>query len=236
MCFSAGEYLGIPACVDDPREVLDSTHENLGNIPLEILTYLSTYLTHIVDETLLDGLYQGTAMGCINNLTEIQAGLERISNTPIPVAYSIAIAQVTWVYVLLLPMQLWNFLGWLTIPGTIFAAYIILSFERIGREIEDPFGTDVNDLPQDQYCRELAADFDVLTRSPAPTAREWMPVAANKVLYPLSLTGYDSWVGRSLAEIREALRVKAITRATTRVAKKFMPDEETPLLLGEDRV
>lgn len=193
------------------------------------MTYLSTYIKHVADQKLLDGMHQGTAMGCITNLTEIQGGLERISNTPIPVAYSIAIAQVTWVYVLLLPMQLWHFLGWFTIPGTMFASYIILSFERIGREIEDPFGTDVNDLPQDQYCRELAADFDVLTRAPATQAHEWMHVGANKVLYPLSLTGFDSWVDRSLAEIREALRVKAITRATTRLGPR-MPDEETPLL------
>lgn len=227
---SAGEYLGIPICATDPREILEATGENLGNLPLEMLTYLTTYLQHIIhDEKLLDGLHQGTAMGCVNNLTEIQGGLERISNTPIPVAYSIAIAQVTWVYVLLLPVQLWHFLGWFTIPGTIFAAYIILSFERIGREIEDPFGTDVNDLPLDQYCRELTADFDVLTRAPAPAATEWMPSAANKVLYPLSLTGYNAWVDRSLAEIREALRVKAITRATTRV-RTVLPDEETPLL------
>lgn len=221
--------MGIPACEENPREVLEASNDNLGNLPLEILTYLSTYIKHVADEKLLDGAHVGTAMGCLTNLTEIQGGLERISNTPIPVAYSIAIAQVTWVYVLLLPMQLWNFLGWLTIPGTVFASYIILSFERIGREIEDPFGHDVNDLPLDQYCRELAADFDVLTRAPAAPPPRWMGGAANKVLYPLSLTGYDSWVARPLAEIREALRVKAITRATTRV-RRDGPDEETPLL------
>lgn len=227
---SAGEYLGIPACASDPRAILESTTDNLGNLPLELLTYLSTYIKHVADEGLLDGPHLGTAMGCINNLTEIQGGLERISNTPIPVAYSIAIAQVTWVYVLLLPLQLWHFLGWLTIPGTLFAAYIILSFERIGREIEDPFGRDVNDLPLDQYCRELAADADVLTRAPAAEAPRWVAGRENKVMYPLSLTGYDEWAGRGLAEIREALRVKAITRATTRVRKEVVPDEETPLL------
>lgn len=213
----------------DPRAALEDAADNLGNLPLETLTYLSTYIKHIVDQKLLDGLHQGSAMGCITNLTEILAGLERISSTPIPVAYSIAIAQVTWAYVLLLPMQLWNFLGWLTIPGSLFAAYIILSFERIGREIEDPFGTDVNDLPLDQYCRELQADFDILTRAPSPEATHWMVSSANKVLYPLSMTGFDSWADRSLDEIREALRVKAITRATTRV-RTSLPDECSPLL------
>lgn len=196
---------------------------------MEILTYLTTYVKHIVEEQTLDGLHQGSAMTCITNLTEIQAGLERISNTPIPVAYSIAIAQVTWVYVLLLPLQLWNFLGWLTIPGTLFAAYIVLSFERIGREIEDPFGTDVNDLSLEQFCRDLSADLDVLTRCPAPDVSDWMHTSTNKVLYPVSLTGFDAWKDRSVAEIREALRVKASTRATTRV-NTGAPTESTPLL------
>lgn len=199
-------------------------------MPLEILTHLSSYMKHVVDENILDGLHRASAMACITDLTEIQGCLERISNTPIPIAYSIAIAQITWVYVLLLPFQLWNFLGWLTIPGTLFAAYIILSFERIGREIEDPFGFDVNDLPLDRFCNELAADLDVLTRAPAPEVKAWMASPMNTPMYPLSMAGFDSWVGRSLGEIREALRVKASTRSTTRVGLAARVSEDTPLL------
>lgn len=215
--------------VEDPRAVVDSATENLGNLPLEVMGYLSTYMKHVAEQSTLPSQYQGSIMDCIKNLGEIQVGLERISNTPIPIAYSITIAQVTWVYILLLPLQLWNFLGWLTIPGTLFAAYIVLSFERVGREIEDPFGTDVNDLPLDEYCRELSADFDVLTRAPAPQAKDWVTAPANRVLYPLSMASFESWENRSLGEIREALRVKASTRATTRFGT-HTATENTPLL------
>jgi hypothetical protein len=44
-------------------------------------------------------------------------GAERVLNTPLPLAYSILISQITWIYVLVLPFQLFNELGWLTIPG-----------------------------------------------------------------------------------------------------------------------
>lgn len=199
-------------------------------MPLEILTHLTSYVKHVADENIIDPRHIGAAMSCVTDLTEIQGCLERISNTPIPIAYSIAIAQITWVYILLLPLQLWNFLGWVTIPGTLFAAYIILSFERIGREIEDPFGFDVNDLPLDDYCRELAADLDVLTREPAPEVTGWMASPANKVMYPLSMAGFDSWSERSLGEIREALRVKASTRSRTRMGPAAVVNESTPLL------
>jgi hypothetical protein len=73
--------------------------------------------------------------------------MDRVLATPLPIAYSIAISQITWVYVMLLPFQLWDDLRWITIPGCIFAAYIIIGLASIGREIENPFGHDVNDLP-----------------------------------------------------------------------------------------
>ena len=80
-------------------------------------------------------------------INDVLTGTERVLNTPLPIEHSIAIEQITWVYILLLPFQLYKPLGWVTISGTLFAAYIILGIALIGREIENPFGNDVNDLP-----------------------------------------------------------------------------------------
>ena len=55
----------------------------------------------------------------------------------------------------MLPFQLYSKLSWVAIPGTVVAAYIILGLAAIGREIEDPFGSDVNDLDLDKYCQSL---------------------------------------------------------------------------------
>jgi hypothetical protein len=111
----------------------------------------------------------------------------------------------------MLPFQLWDALRWVTIPGTIFAAYIILGIAAIGREIENPFGMDVNDLPLDAYCEELAADIDIISSAPKMETEEWVRKAENLVLFPLSNKGYEAWVKRSKGEIREALMTK--TRA-----------------------
>ena len=40
----AGEYLGISFAESNPRKVIKRSNKNLGNLPLEILTYLSAYL------------------------------------------------------------------------------------------------------------------------------------------------------------------------------------------------
>lgn len=211
---SAGEYLGVSFAESNPRKLIKRSKDNLGNIPLEILNYLSAYM----DEVMTNGqlalpVHQSNVMSNITALAEVLTGTERVLNTPVPVAYSISISQITWVYILTLPFQLYQTLGWVTIFGTVLAAYIILGLAQIGYEIENPFGHDVNDLPLDAYCRELAADIDVMTSMPAPTAHNFIATAENKVLFPLSMNNYDSWKNRSVDEIRQALRSKATTKA-----------------------
>jgi putative membrane protein len=98
--------------------------------------------------------------------------------------------------VLALPFQLLPMLNWITIPATLVAATIILGLASIGREIENPFGNDVNDLPLDTYCRELAADIDLLvSKPPGDFAAEFLAV--------------DAWDGMSVEEIRRRLRERS---------------------------
>ena len=209
---SLGEYLGVSFAESNPRKLFKRSKDNLGNLPLEILTYLSAYLeTCFQNDTLKIGVHQVQAMAQMGSLTDVLTGTERVLNTPLPIAYSIAISQITHLYVLVLPFQLFKLLGWVTIPGTLVAAYIILGLTHIGYEIENPFGEDVNDLPLDTYCRELAADIDILTSMPAPQMKDFIEVSQNKVLFPLSNGEYKSWEAKSVEEIRAVLKEKATT-------------------------
>ena len=209
---SLGEYLGVSFAESNPRKLIKRSKDNLGNVPLEILNYLSAYFeTCFANETIKIGVNQVQVMVQMASLTDVLTGSERVLNTPLPIAYSIAISQITHLYVLVLPFQLYKLLGWITIPGTIVAAYIILGLTHIGYEIENPFGQDVNDLPLDTYCRELAADIDVLASMPAPETKDFIEVSQNKVLFPLSNGEYKSWEAKSVDEIRAALKEKATT-------------------------
>lgn len=97
---------------------------------------------------------------------------------------------------------------WLTV---LVAAYIILGMDTIGSEIENPFGHDVNDLPLDTYCRQIALELDVFTAMPPPKIEDFIIRDENLVLYPLSSTGYPDWNNRSVKEIRSSLRTKVVT-------------------------
>lgn len=212
-----GEYLGVSFAESNPRKYIKRAKRPLGNLPLEILKYLSSYADQVIrNGTLSVGIYQTHLVNGVTSLNEVLVGTERVLNTPLPIAYSITISQITWAYVLVLPFQLWDALRWITIPGTIFAAYIILGLAAIGREIENPFGNDVNDLPLDAFCDELIVDIDVMTSTPRPDPDEFNMSEENLPLYPLSLKGMETWCTRSKTEIREALMAKANANLTLR--------------------
>lgn len=88
----------------------------------------------------------------------------------------------------------------------------------IGQEIENPFGKDVNDLPLDLYCDQLASELEIISASPPPKVEDFMPRNENLVMYPLSLEGYDHWKNRSVEDIRGALRTRVIVHKKGRSA------------------
>jgi putative membrane protein len=144
----------------------------------------------------------------IASLNDVLTGTERVESTPLPVAYTIAIGQITWLYVVLLPFQLYGALGWITIPATVAAAYIILGILFIGREVENPFGNDPNDLPLESFCAQVAAELDVLASRPKPRARDWVESERNRPLWPLSRSSYGAWLARPEERVREAVVFK----------------------------
>jgi putative membrane protein len=144
----------------------------------------------------------------IAGMNDVLTGTDRILTTPLPIAYSIAIAQITWVYIIMLPFQLYQTLKWVSIPASVIAAYIILGILLIGREIENPFGHDVNDLPLDIYCQQIAADVDIIASRKKVSVSSFVESDANKVMFPLSMTGYPAWAQRSEKTIRDELKFK----------------------------
>ncbi|KAF9870427.1 UPF0187 domain membrane protein [Colletotrichum karsti] len=201
--------LGLPMAESNPRKLIKKTCEPLGNIPLEILSHCSAYIKKSIDNgTLKVTIYQTQAMTFLMQMNDVLVGTERVLSTPLPIAYSIAVSQITWVYILLLPFQLINLLGWVTIPATVFAAYIILGIALIGREIENPFDDGVNDLPLDHYCEQIRRDLDIITSSPAPKPEDFIKRGDNVVLWPADEDGYFELQARSIESIREGLRLR----------------------------
>lgn len=226
-----GQYLGVPFCKSNPAKAVKTAlkqGKHHGNLPFEIMVYLAAYIEHIIvgTKTLKHPCWQTQVSASQLAMMDAYGGCERVLKTPLPLAYSIAISQITWIYVLFLPFQLYPRLGWVTVPGTVVAAYIILGLAAIGREIENPFGRDVNDLGLGRYCSGLQRDLNVLTSQAPPKSEEWMMSDKNMPLWPYTKGGWGYWKGKSIDEIRYALAHK-VDDQSARLATKPDSSERT---------
>ncbi|CAG8799333.1 11445_t:CDS:2, partial [Gigaspora margarita] len=134
------------------------------SLPLEIIFHLGIYLDRMAKENKIDNNDLFPIAAILNSLIEILGSLERIGNTPIPLSYKIHLKQAVTLYVWALPFTLIKNLGWVTIPAMAVISYILFGVEAIGSEIENPFGYDNNDLPLDDYCKDLSAEIKYLYR------------------------------------------------------------------------
>ncbi|KAI8952963.1 Bestrophin, RFP-TM, chloride channel-domain-containing protein [Xylaria longipes] len=202
-----GESLGLSFATSNPRKMLKRTKKPLGNLPLEILCYLTSYADELVANGQLPVPMQQTFLyNNLGMLNDVMVNTERVLNTPLPIAYAIVISQITWLYVVLLPFQLYSALGWITIPATIFASYIILAIFFIGHEIENPFGMDVNDLPLDSFCQQIMEDMETISSRTKISTQELVQSSRNKVMFPFSQSSYYAWASQPEIAIRAAVK------------------------------
>ncbi|GAB4203652.1 MAG: bestrophin family ion channel [Sandaracinaceae bacterium] len=92
-------------------------------------------------------------------LTDIQGACERIKSTPIPLSYTTLIHRIVAVYCYGLPFGVVGEVGALTPIVVLVVSYAFFGLDTIGDEIEQPFGTDDNDLPLDQMSRLIEVNL-----------------------------------------------------------------------------
>lgn len=91
----------------------------------------------------------------MGRLTDALGGCERIAGTPIPFTYAVIIHRTVYLYCLLLPFGLVDSIGVMTPLVVTFVAYTFFALEALSSEIEEPFGTEPNDLPLDAMAEGI---------------------------------------------------------------------------------
>ncbi len=85
---------------------------------------------------------------------------ERIKRTPIPYSYSLYLKKIIFIYVFTMPIGFVREFGYWAMPIVSLVFYVFGSIELLAEEIEDPFGTDANDLPTDQIFETIRVNVD----------------------------------------------------------------------------
>lgn len=155
-----------------------------SNIPMEITLFLNSYLAWLLRSGLLQPAIATGLVTNISNLQDTVNNLERIRNTPLPFAYQAHLRLSLWLYLLILPFQIYQAFGRLTIPATAFASFLYLGFLEIGQQIENPFNYDENDLDLDQFCLMIQRELHEITAHSSPDPSTFIFSAWNQPFAP----------------------------------------------------
>jgi len=131
-----------------------SSHPPLAVARLITLQLVEAKKRGLISDYLLLSLDQNVQL-----LIDYMGGCERIHKTPLPFAYVVHLRRALIAYCFTLPFALLDQFEWGTIAAVLLIAYTLFGIEEIGVQIEDPFGSDDNDLPLKDICSTIEANL-----------------------------------------------------------------------------
>ena len=148
----------LPNLLSSEQAELLSQHHS--HPPLTILGWIRGWIKQQFQRGLIDELQSVYLLEMVDTLNTNLGGYERILNTPMPLAYSLHLRHLIYLYCLIFPFQVVDSLQWLTIPATCLVTFALFGIEEIGVEIQNPFGYDENDLELDRYCEIIRSNVE----------------------------------------------------------------------------
>lgn len=156
--FSTKEHLRKGVKLDELEAADDEFGNRLKGVK-HIPNRLSSMMYERVNDLYRDKKLSGDQLYVVDKelkqFSDILGACERIKNTPIPYSYTMYIKKFIFIYILTLPFGFVTIAEYMTVPIVVLISYVLLSVELIAEEIEDPFGTDVNDLPTDELSVKI---------------------------------------------------------------------------------
>lgn len=150
-------------------------------IALRLTQIMGQMLANWQAEQKIDGWQWQSLDNTLGEIAHIQAGCERINNTPIPYAYFVLLHRTVYLYCFMLPFGLGNTIGWVTPFVVSFVGYTFMALNEIVDEISEPFGTGENELPLGMMCDTIETQLAMLSHQQfAPEQKPRVP--ANVVI------------------------------------------------------
>lgn len=106
----------------------------------------------------------------MTTLLDLMGACERIRSTPIPFSYDSYIKHLVVWFSAILPFGLHKEFGLLTIPAASLAFAALAGLELLAVDIEDPFGSDSNDLPTGRLASMIRRNVRELLLGPGEEA------------------------------------------------------------------
>lgn len=150
-CFSLGKSLrGL-----DPLDGLQKNFSEMdlkmiseeSNVPNAILKLHALRLRNAIDTEIISGFETIQIDNTISRLTDHMGKVERIKTTVFPVTYAILVEFLLYLFVMLLPLGLTDYFGYLVAPLLVLISIPFFLLEKTAINLQNPFNNNKTDTP-----------------------------------------------------------------------------------------
>lgn len=132
------------------------------NIPSQLIKLQGQQLRQSFSKTTADHLLLCQMDSTLNSLYDIQGGCERIKNTVFPDRVARFTRACIWILATALPFIILDASldtrDLMEIILVTFMSYVLVTIEKLGHELKNPFDNKPNDTPMNALCRTVEID------------------------------------------------------------------------------
>ena len=159
-------------------EALLARYRVSRNPPTPILEAVSDELADAMRKGIISDISFQMIDRTVTELAHTQVASERILLTPIPFGYTLLLHRTAYIFCFLLPFGFADLLSWSTPIAAAIVAYTFFSLDALGDELENPFGTEENDLPlaamADIACLSVREALGETDLPPFPQPKDYL--------------------------------------------------------------
>lgn len=137
-----------------------------NNVPNDILNGSAGILADEFAEGRLDSIRFTRLETTLLDLSNCQGGMERIANTPLPYPYVYFPRLFSALFCLIMPLSMVTTLGWFTPLISTVVGCLLLTMERIGTDLQAPFGTSQHRIRMDDLCQNIEKNLCSMYNEP----------------------------------------------------------------------
>ncbi len=149
-----------------PGELQRATASN--NFPNDILNGSASIIADEFAAGRLDSIRFARLESTLVDLSNCQGGMERIANTPLPYPYVYFPRLFSTLFCVIMPLSMVTTLGWFTPVISTVVGCMLLAMERIGTDLQAPFGNSQHRIRMDELCLTIEKNLRSMYNEPKP--------------------------------------------------------------------
>jgi putative membrane protein len=150
-----------------PSEI--SRARDTNNFPNDILSVSASIIAEEYQAGRLDSIRLARLESTMVDISNAQGGMERIVNTPLPYPYVYFPRLFSALFCVIMPLSLVPTLGWFTPAISTVVGCMLLAMERIGTDLQAPFGNSQHRIRMDDLCKNIEKNLCSMFNKPGQT-------------------------------------------------------------------